>query len=528
LTKNRIYLTISVILIYLYYIFIIGNIDTFNNTNINYSIKTLVKACISTLFILIISSLFKSKYINLFLFIVISFISSILLFINIQYGNFEIGSYASIMETNIKESKEMFDSFNIPFVIYLQLIITPFILFKINQNLVGLKSNSILTLILIILICLASSQAKKDTMFLESPTGKLISAPQSRVYYIFNSMPLLKPINLALLYSIIKKQENKTIISEWEDVIVSNTSNKKNYVVIIGESVQKSHLFFYGYNRKTTKALKETSGITLISDPIAPAPQTSMALSRVLAINDKLNVNSNLNIIDLANLSGFKTFWFSNQGQSGVYDSRITNIAKRADSTIFHNKDFTQASSDLVLIDDLKNNLDGTSNNIYFLHMIGSHSDFCERTKKGLILDDAYREKLHNQKNCYDDSILNTSLFMDQVVSLLKLTSLDYEVIYFSDHGLVDIDKKPYYVHGVGNLFNRKALEVPLIFFSSNKKHSEVKNMSYFMRDFPHTFAEWLGVNAIQIDYTKSVFNSEIKQETYIVNDASEIIYFSK
>ncbi|NRB82044.1 MAG: sulfatase-like hydrolase/transferase, partial [Saccharospirillaceae bacterium] len=162
---------------------------------------------------------------------------------------------------------------------------------------------------------------------------------------------------------------------------------------------------------------------------------------------------------------------------------------------------------------------------IYFLHMIGSHFDFCERTKNAIKLDDAYRAQLHNDQNCYDDSILNTSIFINKVVSLLKSTSLDYEVIYFSDHGLVDIESKPY---GVGNLFQRKALEVPLIFISSSKTNSDVQNTTYYMRDFPHTFAEWLGVTATQIDYTKSVFHPGIKQEKYAVNDSSEIIYFTK
>ncbi|NQZ92169.1 MAG: sulfatase-like hydrolase/transferase [Moritella sp.] len=531
-SKNIIYLTTYICLIYIYYIFIIVDAkylgSDLNYENIKYIIGVTLKASISTLFILILSSIFKSKYLNLLLFVIISAISSITLFVSIQYGRFELGSYTSIMETNIRESIELFDSFDIPLVVFLQLIITPVILFRINQHSFGFKINSMLISALVLLIALSSSQAKNNLILTVSPTGEVVRTPMSRAYYILFNMPLLKPIPLSQSYSQLKEIENSPITVEWENITVANASKSKNYVVIIGESVQKSSLFSYGYHRKTTTPLEETRGMTLISDPVAPAPQTGMALSRILAINNKLNINNNLNIIDLANLSGFNTFWFSNQGQIGVYDSPITNIAKRTDLTIFHNQNYQQANSDLVLIKDLATHLDGNANNIYFLHMIGSHFDFCERTKNAIKLEDPYRAQLSNDQNCYDDSILNTSIFMNKVVSLLKSTSLDYEVIYFSDHGLVDIENKPYKAHGVGNLFQRKALEVPLIFISSNKTNSDVQNTTYYMRDFPHTFAEWLGVTATQIDYTKSVFHPGIKQEKYAVNDSSEIIYFTK
>lgn len=37
----------------------------------------------------------------------------------------------------------------------------------------------------------------------------------------------------------------------------------------------------------------------------------------------------------LANRAGFQTWWFSNQGQIGEYDTAIASIAKRADEVQF-------------------------------------------------------------------------------------------------------------------------------------------------------------------------------------------------
>ncbi|SQA96459.1 Putative phosphoethanolamine transferase ybiP [Cedecea neteri] len=43
----------------------------------------------------------------------------------------------------------------------------------------------------------------------------------------------------------------------------------------------------------------------------------------------------------LANRAGFQTWWFSNQGQIGEYDTAIASIAKRADEVQFlKNGDF--------------------------------------------------------------------------------------------------------------------------------------------------------------------------------------------
>ncbi|WP_175545649.1 hypothetical protein [Moritella viscosa] len=150
------------------------------------------------------------------------------------------------METNTKETIELFYSIDIPLVVFLQLIITPFILFRLNQILGGFKIKLVIITSLILLISLSSSQAKHNSIFSVSPTGEVVLVPMSRAYYILFNMPLLKPIALSQSYSKLKKIENSPIKVEWENVIVSNSSNKKNYVVIIGESVQKSSLFSYG------------------------------------------------------------------------------------------------------------------------------------------------------------------------------------------------------------------------------------------------------------------------------------------
>ena len=59
------------------------------------------------------------------------------------------------------------------------------------------------------------------------------------------------------------------------------------------------------------------------------------------------------NFVTLANRAGFQTWWFSNQGQIGEYDTAIASIAKRADEVQFlKNGDFeaNKNTQDVLLL----------------------------------------------------------------------------------------------------------------------------------------------------------------------------------
>ncbi|MCV5245699.1 hypothetical protein OFC58_34395, partial [Escherichia coli] len=49
----------------------------------------------------------------------------------------------------------------------------------------------------------------------------------------------------------------------------------------------------------------------------------------------KWQPNYNMNIMGMANKAGFETYWLSNQGQFGEWDSPISSIAKMADESYF-------------------------------------------------------------------------------------------------------------------------------------------------------------------------------------------------
>lgn len=67
--------------------------------------------------------------------------------------------------------------------------------------------------------------------------------------------------------------------------------------------------------------------------------QKSLGLTLNRVVDNKPQYQDNF--VTLANRAGFQTWWFSNQGQIGEYDTAIASIAKRADEAHFlKNGDF--------------------------------------------------------------------------------------------------------------------------------------------------------------------------------------------
>lgn len=79
---------------------------------------------------------------------------------------------------------------------------------------------------------------------------------------------------------------------------------------------------------------------TLFTDYVAASGSTQKSLGLTLnrVVEGKPQYQDSF--VTLANRAGFQTWWFSNQGQIGEYDTAIASIAKRADSAVLKSGDF--------------------------------------------------------------------------------------------------------------------------------------------------------------------------------------------
>lgn len=90
-----------------------------------------------------------------------------------------------------------------------------------------------------------------------------------------------------------------------------------------------------------------------------------------------------------ANRAGFQTWWFSNQGQIGEYDTAIASIAKRADEVQFLKSGDFEADKNtkdeaLLKMTAQVFATQRTQPQLIVLHLMGSHPQACDRTGENM------------------------------------------------------------------------------------------------------------------------------------------------
>lgn len=220
--------------------------------------------------------------------------------------------------------------------------------------------------------------------------------------------------------------------------IPKSTSKHQLYdkiIVVMGESVNKSHMGIYGYKYPTTpflSALQQKHRL-YVFNAISPTNQTRFSLPIDLT---EANVRyyedrylHSCSILTHFKANDYETYWISNQGRIGKNDSTISSMASEADTTFFANVNYLEAKTDEVLLEYLHKLRMNSGKEMVLLHIMGSHSDYVNRYKKETAL-------FKNAKNIveeYDNSIHYSDYVLGQVFERFKHEKL--LLIYLSDHG---------------------------------------------------------------------------------------------
>ena len=206
----------------------------------------------------------------------------------------------------------------------------------------------------------------------------------------------------------------------------------ENFLVKVDEDFKQTE--------ENTPNLEKVAGNFIVfNHAYASWSQTVPVLQRVLTeqsqYNDKEFYNS-ISIIDVAKKAGYKTFWFSNQGRYGEYDSATTLVAKTADVSEWTDDtyDFSD-KDDIVLLDFLKK-LNPEENNFVVLHLMGSHIYYNHRYpkifKKWTTSDGT---GMATSAAAYANTILYTDFVLSKIFDYASENLNLQAMIYFSDHG---------------------------------------------------------------------------------------------
>ena len=404
------------------------------------------------------------------------------------YGNISFGIVASVYETNINESLEYLAG--VPTYIYLIqiLYIISFIFLILEskkiQNIKYKTQNKLIYTIIVI-------------YSLIKPIYSIVINPKDIHYSLSNSY--LYPLSFysELIKANIEYRKQRDFLnsfsqkpSTWK--ILSSSPKYKTYVLIIGESMRKDYMSLYNYPINTTPFLKSRNGI-IFENYYSAGPNTQPSLLRTLYNSNSNNIIYSNNIISLAKQVGIKTYWLSNQGKLGQFDTVASRLGVNSDYYFF-TKSLDYSSNkkyDTELLPEFNKILkdDKENTKLIILHLMGSHPEFCER-----IPYKTNNYFINDNMSCYLESIKYTDNFIKEIDNTLKENKQDFSVIYFSDHGLAHYDNPIKGVTLKVNNIYKQDYEIPFILFSSDSKEQIRIKERQSAFNFLSGFAQWLGI----------------------------------
>ena len=244
-------------------------------------------------------------------------------------------------------------------------------------------------------------------------------------------------------------------------------------------------------------------------------PVLQRALTEQSQYNDKEFFDA-VSIVDAARKAGFKTYWFSNQGRYGEFDSAITLVAKTADVSEWSDDtfDFSELEDEVLL--KFFERVNPAENNFIVLHLMGSHiyynSRYPRAFKKWVTRDGT---GMMLAAPSYANSILYTDFVLSKIFDYARANLNLQAMIYFSDHGEdLEISHNP-------DVFRFEMLRVPMFMYFSPDYEKifpdkvsvlESRRAEYFTNDmFYDTFCGIINAQSNRYDAAQDFSAAEYK-----------------
>ncbi|CBG87594.1 phosphoethanolamine transferase [Citrobacter rodentium] len=289
------------------------------------------------------------------------------------------------------------------------------------------------------------------------------------------------------------------------------------YVVVIGESARRDALGAFGGHWDNTPFASSVNGY-LFMDYVAASGSTQKSLDLTLnrVVEGKPQYQDNF--VTLANRAGFQTWWFSNQGQIGEYDTAIASIARRADEVQFlKSGDFeadknTEDSALLKLTAQVLAS-ERSQPQLIVLHLMGSHPQACDRTHG------KYETFVQSKEtSCYLYTMTQTDDLLRQLYDQLRNSGDSFSLVYFSDHGLAFKERGKEVQYLAHDDRFQQNFQVPFMVLSSDDKAHKLINARRSANDFLSFFSQWTGIRAKEIKNRYRFISGQKTGPVYITN----------
>ncbi|AKO48455.1 phosphoethanolamine transferase [[Haemophilus] ducreyi] len=457
----------------------------------------LIQLLLTSILIIVLGSSRLSFYLLL---LPITFSYAIYTPIGLSFGPPSYQYIASLFATDLLEAREFLSQLSLfNYLAGLSIILAVVFFRKINQKYhINLLNNR--TFIVIAFVISSFSLA-----------------PFKLFHEFFNEGMKVKQ-ELAMLNS------SSVIPSEWGESTLSSDAKYDDYVLIIGESARKDYHHAYGYPVDNTPFMSNAKG-TLIDGFTSGGTNTIASLKLLLTKPDTQNWEGNyrMNVIELVNSAGINTFWLSNQGYLGQFDTPISSLANKSNKKIFlkSGDSFSQNISDFELLPKFIQIIEqkSTAKRFIVLHLYSSHPITCDRlTDYPKIYDDTKIPAKYHDINCYLSSIKKTDQLIEKVYKQLKQnetkTGRRFSMIYFSDHGLIHSENKNG-IHILNTAQSKFHFDVPLFKISSDDQERHVYKVFKSGLNFTDGIGKWLGIINKKLNPAVDLFSNQADDNDY-------------
>ena len=301
--------------------------------------------------------------------------------------------------------------------------------------------------------------------------------------------------------------------------------DKATIVVIVGESVTRSHCSLYGYCRPTTPRLDSRNDIVAYRNVVASDFMTQAVLQKVLTFADDAHPQARWNsptLPELLNAAGWHTYWYDpyegRKNTSNTIPTGFSSIAKLCD-TYYLCGDAEQY--DGAYLAHLHSILQDTAaRKAVFLHLIGNHFPYERRYPQSFayftdddICSPFVAQLSDKQKaviNAYDDAVRYNDWFVDSVLHILNDQAGSCAMLYFSDHGEEVFDNDLYAGRSFNHITNG-LYEIPCLFwqndtYAGSHPLSIQPDKPYCTGNMIHTLLDLFAVSYLQKDTCRSLF----------------------
>ena len=277
----------------------------------------------------------------------------------------------------------------------------------------------------------------------------------------------------------------------------SSTAKPKLMVFVVGETARADHFGLNGYTRNTTPLLSKQSNLYSFKDAVSCGTSTAYSVPCMFSYANRENYDIdtakyNENVLDTLSKQGVNVVWRDNNSSSkGVADRVTFEDYKTADT----NPNCDVECRDIGMLDGFDKLVKSGSSpketpkdTLILLHQMGNHGPAYyqrypkkfETYKPVCMTNELSKCDAQSVINGYDNAILYTDYFLNNVIDTLKTYEQDYDVVmvYMSDHG-ESLGENNIYLHGLPYKFAPDTQKhVPAVIWSPDSNNIDADSIS--------------------------------------------------